>query len=240
MSEHFQAKLQQIETLLQGELDSEAVVRIWGIMGGSGLEPADLENGMLYSETLPKGREPGFTARQRHLHFLWDAFDRLPLSLLVQFSIPFRRMIAGQLFQNRGAAFVCEENVRFNFGQYLSVGENVFFNRGVFIDSKGGVTIGDSVCLTEYVRIFSHGHSEHSHMTRSYSPVVIGDHAKVYTGAEIMPGVTIGAEAIVASGALVNKDVPPGMVVAGSPARVIRQRRHQGRHGDELDHIWLF
>ena len=240
MSEHFSAKLRQIEPLVTGKLDSEDAVRVWGIMGGAGLLPEDLANGMLYSETLPKGREPGFTPKQRHLHFLWDAFDKLPLSLLVQFSIPFRRMIAGQIFKSRGEAFIAEENVRFNFGQNISVGENVFFNRGVFIDSKGGVSIGDSVCLTEDVRIFTHGHDEHSHMARTYSPVVIGDHAKIYTGAVIMPGVTVGAEAIVASGALVNKDVPPGMVAAGSPAKVIRERRSRGRHGDDLDHIWLF
>ncbi len=240
MSEYFNARLRQIKPLVKGVLDAEDTVEVWSIIGGGGLQPEDLENGVLYSETLPRGREPGFTAKQRHLHFLWDAFDKLPLSLLVPFSIPFRRMLAGQLFQDRGVAFVCEENVRFNIGQNISVGENVFFNRGVFIDSKGGVEIGNSVCLTEDIRIFTHAHDEHSHMVRSYNKVVIEDHAKIYSGAVIMPGVTIGAEAIVAAGALVNKDVPPGMVVAGSPAKIVRERHSLGRHGDDLDHIWLF
>lgn len=240
MSEYFNAKLALIEPLITGELNAEDAVKVWQMIGGGALEPSDLENGILYSETLPKGRNPGFTPKQRHLHFLWDAFDKLPLSLLVPFSIPFRRMIAGELFQNRGEAFVCEENVRFNIGQNISVGENVFFNRSVFIDSKGGVRLGDSVALAEDVRIFTHGHDEHSHMTRTYDAVVIEDHAKVYAGAVIMPGITIGAEAIVASGALVNKDVPPGMVAAGIPAKIVRERHSQGRHGDDLDHIWLF
>lgn len=240
MSEYFNKKLKQVEPLIKGELIAQDAAKVWNMLGGGGLEPEDLENGILYSETLPKGRNPGFTAKQRHLHFLWDAFDKLPLSLLVPFSIPFRRMIAGQLFQSRGEAFVCEENVRFNIGQNISVGENVFFNRGVFIDSKGGVDIGDSVGIAEDVRIFTHGHQEYSHMERTYHRVVIEDHAKVYAGAVIMPGVTIGAEAIVASGALINKDVPPGMVAAGIPAKVIRQRDTHGHHGDQLDHIWLF
>ena len=56
----------------------------------------------------------------------------------------------------------------------------------------------------------------------------------------IFPGVRVGREAIVASGALVTHDVPAGMVVAGMPAQVLRERQTDGRHGDELDHIWLF
>ena len=94
--------------------------------------------------------------------------------------------------------------------------------------------------LAEDVRVFSHGHSESSHMERSYAPVTIGDYVKVYSGATILPGVTIGAQAIVAAGSLVNRDVPPNMVVAGTPAKVIRERRTGGRSGEELDHLWLF
>ena len=44
----------------------------------------------------------------------------------------------------------------------------------------------------------------------------------------------------VASGAVVTHDVPPNMVAAGIPAKVIRERRTGGRSGDELEHIWLF
>jgi len=55
-----------------------------------------------------------------------------------------------------------------------------------------------------------------------------------------MPGVTVGRQAIVASGAMVHKDVPPDMVVAGIPAKIIRERKTEGRSGEELDHIWLF
>jgi acetyltransferase-like isoleucine patch superfamily enzyme len=55
-----------------------------------------------------------------------------------------------------------------------------------------------------------------------------------------MPGVTIGNQAIVASGAMVTHDVPPNTVVAGMPARVRRERHTEGHKGEELDHIWLY
>lgn len=55
----------------------------------------------------------------------------------------------------------------------------------------------------------------------------------------LLSGVTIGEEALVAGCSVVNKDVPAGMMVAGSPARVVRERRFMGKKGLALDHIWL-
>jgi acetyltransferase-like isoleucine patch superfamily enzyme len=69
--------------------------------------------------------------------------------------------------------------------------------------------------------------------------VKICDFAKVMVGALLLPGVTIGEEALVGGFSVVNKDVPAGMMVAGNPARVVRERRSGGKKGLELDHIWL-
>jgi acetyltransferase-like isoleucine patch superfamily enzyme len=144
------------------------------------------------------------------------------------FSIPFRRILAKKLFLKCGKNFCAESNIRFNFGQYMSVGNDVFLNAGTFIDSKGGVTIGDAVGIGEFVRIFTHTHSESNHAERTYAPVTIDDYAKIYTGAMIFPGVSIGEQAIVAGGAVVTGDVPPNTVVAGIPAKPIRARKNGG------------
>ena len=87
--------------------------------------------------------------------------------------------------------------------------------------------------------VFTHSHSEADHAVRTYAPVVIGPYVKVYAGTTILPGVTVGAEAIVATRALVNRDVAPGMLVAGVPAKPLRERASKGRHGEELDHVWF-
>jgi acetyltransferase-like isoleucine patch superfamily enzyme len=194
----------------------------------------------IYSDTLPVGAETNpYSEHERLVHFIWDSFEKTPYSLLVDFSIPFRRLLAEKLFKRCGKNFICESNVSFNFGHQIALGDNVFFNRGVFIDSKAGVTMGDSVCLTEDVRIFTHGHSEAVHSVRSYAPVVIERFAKVYTGATILPGVTIGEQAIVGSGSIVTENVPPNSLVVGAPARVLRERKREENSGDDLDHIWL-
>ena len=66
---------------------------------------------------------------------------------------------------------------------------------------------------------------------------MIKDYAMVYTGAVILPGVTIGEQAIVASHSMVTVDVPPNTVVAGMPATVIRERKTEGKAGEDLDHL---
>ncbi|WP_459934754.1 acyltransferase [Fundidesulfovibrio butyratiphilus] len=236
----FSKRLNHIGEVLDRIEDPEAVQAALGFLEAPPMELNTICRMRLYAETLPKAQECPLTTAQRHLHFLWDYFDKLPLSLIVGFAIPFRRLLAERLFGKCGPALIAEENVRFNFGPLLEVGEGVFFNRNVFIDSKGGVKLGDGVALAEDVRIMTHTHSESSHIEREYKPVVVGDYAKVYSGAMLFPGVTVGRQAIVAAGALVTRDVPDNMVVAGRPAQVIRERRTEGKEGADLDHIWLF
>lgn len=199
-----------------------------------------LKETRIYSDTLPIGVDINpYSEEERLIHFVWDSFEKTPYSLLVEFSIPFRRMLANKLFKGCGRNFICESNVSFNFGHQIDIGNDVFFNRDVFIDSKGGVKIGDYACLAEGVRIFTHGHNEAVHHKRVYSSVTIKSYAKVYSGANIMPGVTIGEQAIVAGGAIVTKDVAPNSVVAGTPAKLIRERKCEGNAGVQLEHVWL-
>ncbi len=232
--------LAKIHAVLERGLDHEGCVEILRIIGAPAVALPLLRHFRLYSETLPKGMDPPFTVEQRLLHFLWDYFDKLPVCLMLPFSTLFRRALGERLFKACGGGLICEENVRFNFGQFLELGDFVFCNRNVFLDTKGGIRLGSHVALAEDVRIFTHGHSEASHIERSYEPVVVEDYAKVYAGAVLMPGVTVGAQAIVAAHAVVTKDVPPNMVVAGVPAKVIRERQTEGRSGEDLDHLWLF
>ena len=232
-------RLAAIEELLSAELDGERFERLLDLIGADSFPAEIVGEGRLYSEYLPKVDELGFTQSQRYLHFLWDCLDRLPIGLVVDFSFPFRRMIAGRLFKRRGERFNAEQNVQFNFGQNLEVGADVFLNRNVFLDTKGGIELGDGVGLGENVIIFTHSHSESVHRERTYGKVIIEPYAKIYSASMILPGVTVGEQAIVAAKSMVTHDVPPNTVVAGSPATVIRERRNEGREGRDLEHIWL-
>ena len=232
-------ELAAVERLLDGELETKDIAEVLRRLGASGFPSHLLPEARLYNDYLPMAAQIGITPRQRALHLLWDAFDKLPLSVVADFAIPFRRFIAERLFKRCGRDFIADEGVRFNFGQLLEVGDDVFLNRGAFLDTKGGVTIGDAVGITEWVAVFSHTHSEADHAVRTYAPVVIEPYAKIYSDAIILPGVTVGTEAIVAARSLVTRDVEPGTMVAGVPAKPVRARASEGRHGEQLDHVWL-
>ena len=232
-------RLSKIETILDAGADKDGTAQVLELMGAGGFPTDVLDELSLYSEHLPMADKVGYTSQQRYMHFLWDALDKLPMSLVVGFSIPFRRLLAKRLFSSCGRNFIAEENVRFNFPQNLKIGDDVFLNRGVYLDTKGGIDLGDLVGLAEDVQVFTHTHSESDHVARKYGEVCLKDFVMVNSGATILPSVTIGEQSIVAAKALVHKDVPPNVLVGGVPAKILRERKTEGKSKRELNHIWL-
>ena len=232
-------RLGAAEKIITAGIDEKGTADLLELMGVSNFPMETLSELSLYSEYLPKASEYGYTKSQRFLHFLWDALDKSPICLNASFSIPMRRIIAKALFRRCGKNFIAEENVRFNFGQAIEIGDDVFFNRGVYLDSKGTIEIGDRAGFGENVQIFTHSHSESDHTIRTYGKVTIGAYAMIYSGSVILAGVTVGDEAIVAARSLVTKDVEPAMVVSGTPAQPVRPRQTIGRTRAGLNHLWL-
>lgn len=112
-----------------------------------------------------------------------------------------------------------------NIGRNISVGKGVFINTGCHFLDQGGITLGDNVLLGSNVVIatVNHDFDPAARRTAWPAPVVIGNNVWIGSSVTIVPGVTIGDGAIVAAGAVVTKDVPPNTVVAGVPARVLRE-----------------
>ncbi|MCX5773522.1 MAG: acyltransferase [Fusobacteria bacterium] len=203
------------------------------------IDESYLNNTTLYSEKLPIYALNPYSEKQKMLHLLWDLLELSPYKLDVSFSILIRRAIAKELFKKCGKNFIALNGVKFNLGHQIEVGDDVFLNEDCYIDSKGGVFLGDSVALTERVMIFSHTHSENCHSERVYKPVRIESFAKIYTNCIINYGVTIGKGAIVGANSIVTKDVNAYEVVAGSPAKYIRDRETNDKRDKELSHFWL-
>lgn len=112
-----------------------------------------------------------------------------------------------------------------DFGRNLTVGKNVFINSGVTFTDMGGITLEDNVLIGPKVTIVSVNHPlspAHRHGLE-LKPVRIKQNAWVGANATILPGVTIGENAVVAAGAVVTKAVPANTVVAGVPAKVIKK-----------------
>lgn len=218
--------LKRIERLINDGLTTDNMVAVMNIIGAD-CDKQRLKSFKLWGDFLPRAEEFPYTEEQRYLHILWEIIDRVPLGINCAFTIPFRQIIAKKLFKKCGKGFIANEGCRFNYGHLIEVGDNVTWNHCCYIDSKGGVKFGDFSMITEYTKIFSHGHSECDHMERSYAPVEIGEYAKVYTACTVLPGVKIGKGAICATGAIVTKSVDDFTLVAGIPAKPVRKRKSE-------------
>ena len=111
-------------------------------------------------------------------------------------------------------------------GLRLRLGRNVFINHNCTAMDFGGIDIGDDVLIGPNVQLISSGHPLDPETRRSQitlGPIVVGRGAWIAAGATVLQDVTVGEDAVVAAGAVVTMDVPPRTLVAGVPARVIRE-----------------
>ncbi|MCD2422173.1 sugar O-acetyltransferase [Niabella pedocola] len=111
-----------------------------------------------------------------------------------------------------------------NYGKHTRIGKNVFINFGCTFLDLGGITIEDNVQIAPQVCLLSEGHPvapENRHYL-TVGHIHIKKNAWIGANATILPGVTIGENAIVAAGAVVSKDVPDNTIVGGIPAKILK------------------
>ena len=111
-----------------------------------------------------------------------------------------------------------------NLGQFIRLGKNVFINHACSFLDLGGITIEDDVMIGPYVKITSENHPVEIASRKTLIPaaVTIRRNAWIGAGATILPGITVGENAVVAAGSVVTRDVPANTVVGGIPARFIK------------------
>jgi acetyltransferase-like isoleucine patch superfamily enzyme len=109
-------------------------------------------------------------------------------------------------------------------GGRLEIGDDVFVNQGATIVAWHAIAIGDHTRIGDYVAIYDTDHHAVDQDTPlRRAPVVIGRNVWVARGSIVMPGVTIGDHSVVAAASVVTADVPARTLVAGNPARPVRE-----------------
>jgi acetyltransferase-like isoleucine patch superfamily enzyme len=92
---------------------------------------------------------------------------------------------------------------------------------------RGNITIGSRVSIAPRVTLVTSSHPNNSRIRGfaplSQGPIVIEDDAWLGTGCVVLPGVRIGRGAVVGANSVVLQDVPPLHIVAGQPARTVRE-----------------
>ena len=114
-------------------------------------------------------------------------------------------------------------------GSECRIGADVIVATGVRLDFSGGLLIGDGTVISEDAVVYTHEHGLDPKSNPKPAPLHIGEGVWVGSRVVVIEGVgCIGAGAVVASGSVVTREVPPGVVVAGVPARVIKSIAHAG------------
>lgn len=107
----------------------------------------------------------------------------------------------------------------------IHIGSGVSIGPRVLLDGRMGLEIGDSAVIAYDAVIWSLNHDYNDvDFAGKGAPVKIGPYAWICSRSVILPGITVGEGAVVATGAVVTKDVPPYAIVGGVPAKVIGHR----------------
>lgn len=105
----------------------------------------------------------------------------------------------------------------------VKIGRNVIVMPGCLMMAAGGITIEDGAMIAANVQLISNNHDLYERQVITCLPVHIGKNAWIGAGATILPGVTIGDNAVVGAASVVTRDVEPDTIVAGNPAKFIRR-----------------
>lgn len=135
--------------------------------------------------------------------------------------------LLGQLLGAVGEGCWIEPPLYINWGSRIALGDHVYANTGLTVIDDTFVTIGSHVMLGPRVTISAASHPVDPELRRqAYQydlPVVLEENVWVGAGVTILPGVTIGKNSVIGAGSVVDRDIPPDVVAAGVPCRVLRE-----------------
>jgi len=138
-----------------------------------------------------------------------------------------RQRILRQLLRHIGQDSMIQPPFYCTYGHNTHIGDHVYLNWSCIIIDNNEVRIGDQVMVGPYVQIYTAAHPLQAEARNQGSevarPIVIEDNVWLGGGAILLPGVRVGRNAVVGAGAVVSRSVPADTVVAGNPARVIRE-----------------
>lgn len=132
-----------------------------------------------------------------------------------------------------GDSFLIHSPFRCDFGKHIFIGKNFISNFNLTILDEAIVTIGDNVFIGPNCGIYTISHAllpdQRNAGVMKAAPVTIGNDVWLAADVKVLPGVTIGDGAVIGAGSVVTCDIPPRVLAAGNPCRVIREITEEDR-----------
>ena len=136
------------------------------------------------------------------------------------------RALFRELLGSVGEDFWIQPTFYCDYGSHIYIGEHFYANYGCVMLDVCDIRIGDNVFLAPYVSVFTAAHPIDAGVRNSGleygKPVTIGSSVWIGGNTVINPGGTVGDNVVIGSGSVVTRDIPPGVVAAGNPCRVLR------------------
>lgn len=153
---------------------------------------------------------------------------------------PLRRLACRLLMKRFDASSAIYRNVDLRSPYRIIVGAHTNINKRCVLDGRGGLKIGDNVDIAQETNIWTEQHDYNDPTYKSVcKEVIIDDYVWLASRVTVLPDVHIGRGAVVASGAVVTKDVPPLAIVAGMPAKIIGYRKEEALQYHLGDRAWF-
>lgn len=132
-----------------------------------------------------------------------------------------------------GDSFLIHSPFRCDFGKHIFIGKNFISNFNLTILDEAIVTIGDNVFIGPNCGIYTINHAllpdQRNAGVMKAAPVTIGNDVWLAADVKVLPGVTIGDGVVIGAGSVVTRDIPPRVLAAGNPCRVIREITEEDR-----------
>lgn len=166
----------------------------------------------------------------RHFWFIFKkiAFEMTSSLMMWMPSLFVRRLYLSFFLKSFGKHNYIGRNVDIRMPNNISIGDHCVINKNVVLDGRGELVIGNNVDIAQDSMIWTEQHDQNddNHYT-VVKPVIIKDYVWIASRATILPGVTLQKGCVIATGAVVTKDVSEMNVVAGVPAKTISIRKNK-------------
>ncbi|MCP9234502.1 putative colanic acid biosynthesis acetyltransferase [Lewinella sp. JB7] len=177
-------------------------------------------------QQLAKFRMPeGFRGKPAWMVQLWWITEALLFRPSPQFMYGWRRWLLRRFGAAVGEGAIIRPTVRTQFPWKVSIGDHAWIGDDVVLYSLGNIRIGNNAVISQKSYLCTGSHDAESPEFAIFSrPIYIADECWIATDVYIAPGVTVGRGTLVGARSSVFKDLPPGKICMGSPARVIKDR----------------